>query len=95
MVKKLVTPEPAEPTPIEELLDILAEVDAESRKEPQPGAECLPRYWQGKKDGIRIAIIVLSDTEDKDAESVKRLQFTSRKSLYTPGEDDVVFEGFK
>jgi predicted CopG family antitoxin len=92
-VGKLVTPEPVEPTPVEKLLDILTEVSAEARKDPEPGAECLPRYWQGKKDGIRIAMIVLGAREDKDIQNVINWQATSRRSRYTPGEEKEVFLG--
>ena len=94
-MKKLITPEPVEPTPFEKLLDILVEVEAEARKEPQPRASCLPQYWQGKKDGIRIAMIVLGDEEDKDVQNIKSGQASSLNSWYTPSEDDEVFKGFK
>ena len=86
-VGELVTPELTEPTPVERLLDILAEIDAEVRKETKPGAECLPRYWQGKKDGIRIAMIVLNDDSSGDINNIKQLQITSGTSRYTPKEE--------
>ncbi len=87
---KLISPEPAEPTPIEQLLDILIDIDREVRKEFLPGAECLPQYWQGKKDGIRIAMIILNDDSTGDMKGIKQLQMTSRKSRYTVGEEEVL-----
>lgn len=90
-VGKLITPEPANPTPFEKLLDILVEVEAEARKEARPGAECLPRYWQGKKDGIRIAMIVLGNTVDKDVQNIRSGQASSLSSRYTPGEENEIF----
>ncbi len=78
-------------TPEEKLISILLEVDAEARKEVVAGQECLPRYWDGKKDGIRIAMIVLGDAEDKDIQNVKSWQTSSRKSRYTPGEETEIF----
>lgn len=82
----MVVPEPEEPTAVQWLLDILVEIDAEARKDPQRGAECLPRYWQEKKDGIRVAMIVLDVMEDRDLNNITQLQRTSRNSRYTPGE---------
>ena len=80
-----------EKTPAQKLISILLEIDAEARKEARPGAECLPRYWQGKKDGIRIAMIVLGDTGDKDMQNIKSWQASSRQSRYTPGEETEIF----
>jgi hypothetical protein len=88
--KKLTLPKATIPTPVELLLDILAHVDREVRKEPKHGQECLPRYWQGKKDGIRIAMIILNDESNGDMKDVKQLQMTSRVSRYTAGEEDVL-----
>lgn len=88
---KLVTPEPAEPTPVEKLLAILVEIDSELRKETKKGAGCLPRYWQGKKDGIRIAMIVQADDSDGDIKNIKSLQRSTRESRYTSGEEAELF----
>ena len=88
-IGKLITPEPAKPTPVERLLDLLVEIEAEARKEPTLGS-CLPNYWQGKKDGIRIAMIVLDVMEGGDKNNIEQLQITSRKSRYTDGEAEVI-----
>jgi len=90
-VGKLVTPEPVEKTPIRILYDILAEVDAEARKKPRRGAECLPRYWQGKKDGIRIAMIVLGAIEGKELDNVRSWQTSSGVSRYTSEEVEELY----
>ncbi|KKM80176.1 hypothetical protein LCGC14_1342480 [marine sediment metagenome] len=90
-VGHLVVPEPAEPTPVEKLLAILVEIDAELRKETKRGAGCLARYWQGKKDGIRIAMIVQADDSDGDIRDIKSLQRSTRESRYTSGEEAELF----
>ena len=76
---------------IDKLIEILGEVDAEAREAAKPGQECLPRYWQGKKDGIRLALIVLDLMGENNDPDIIRQQRTSVSSRYTATEDQEVF----
>lgn len=80
---------------ISKLLEILAEVDAEVRKDIRPGEELVERYWQGKKDGIRISLIVLDLVGENDENEIIAQQRTSAGSWYTQKEDAEVFAAIR
>lgn len=53
----------------------------------EPG--CEGRYWQGKKDGLRIAMALIA-TEDAARRNMVNLQLTSRRSHLTEEEWSVL-----
>ena len=73
---------------VEEILELYYDVDDEhdriqrrDRKESHPGEI---HFWQGQKDGLRKALVILQDAGEKyQIDTIKLLQETSNKGIAT------------
>lgn len=77
--------------PYEVLVDLYIEFNLCQETAEGEGQHVLARYWQGKKDGLRLALAVFAP-DAKDAKRWAGLQLTSTQSHYVSEKEDKLLE---